>query len=225
MENTRVHLTLPAHHVFGGFWIRFAAVMIDQVIIALSIIAAWVVLFIPLAGLSIVSDAAEVRADAVYEVVSIVFLVAAIAWAYGYYILFLGKKSTTPGKMLFGMRVVREDNGGAVTWGQATGRTFATLLSRIFYVGYIIAAFDEEKRSLHDLLAKTRVIRDTRKSTTAGWVLFSVIFGVGMLAAITFISLVPVVIERLDSDFPEFSNEQFDPTEYDMEQLRDIIDN
>lgn len=178
MEDTRVHLALPAHHVFGGFWVRFAAHMLDWALIAVSIIVCWVVIIMPFEMITNILATGTQSAPVVRivtGVVSAVFMLAAAAWLFGYFILFYGKKSTTPGKMLFGMRVVREDNGGAVTWGQATGRTFAYLLSRIFYIGYIIAAFDDEKRALHDMLAKTRVLRDTRKSQTTGWVLFGVV--------------------------------------------------
>jgi len=38
-------------------------------------------------------------------------------------------------------------------------RFFATMLSQLtLYIGYIIAAFDDEKRSLHDHICDTRVV-------------------------------------------------------------------
>lgn len=224
MENTRVRLALPAHHVFGGFWIRFAAHMLDWAIIAASVVACWAVIILPLEIIPSILAAGTESAPVVRIVtgiVSVVFMLASAAWMFGYFILFYGKKSTTPGKMLFGMRVVREENGGVVTWGQATGRTFSYLLSRIFYIGFIIAAFDEEKRSLHDLLARTRVIRDTRKPHTIGWVLFGVVMFLYVAAVATVISLFVFTINTV----PEFSNDKFDPSEYEMEQLNDFLNN
>ncbi|MND07279.1 RDD family protein [compost metagenome] len=51
-------------------------------------------------------------------------------------------------------------DGSAVTTGRAAGRYFATLLSSLtLLIGFVIAAFDEQKRALHDHVADTRVIR------------------------------------------------------------------
>jgi hypothetical protein len=41
----------------------------------------------------------------------------------------------------------------------SVGRYFAKMLSSLtLLIGYIIAAFDEEKRSLHDRICNTRVV-------------------------------------------------------------------
>lgn len=177
-----VPFPLPAHHVFGGFWVRFAAITIDYVCMAIPCVVLVAAIFV-LAALGV--------NEGVVAVLSLLFMLIALAWTFGYFILFYGIKSTTPGKMLFGMRVVREDNGGKMSWGQAFGRTFSYILSRILYIGFIIAAFDDEKRALHDHLAKTRVIRDTRKSMTAGWVLFGIISGLYVAVIVAVIALIP----------------------------------
>jgi uncharacterized RDD family membrane protein YckC len=50
--------------------------------------------------------------------------------------------------------------GSPITVWRALGRYFGTILSWMaFTVGYIIAAFDEQKRSLHDWICDTRVIK------------------------------------------------------------------
>jgi len=47
-----------------------------------------------------------------------------------------------------------------ITYGRATGRCFAEILSgMICYIGYLMAAFDEEKRALHDRICNTRVVK------------------------------------------------------------------
>ena len=72
---------------------------------------------------------------------------------------FLGRFGATPGKMACGLKVVRPD-GEKITYGRAFGRTLASLLSgMIIYIGYIIAAFDEERRTLHDRICDTRVVK------------------------------------------------------------------
>ena len=52
--------------------------------------------------------------------------------------------------------------GGPISWGRAFGRFFAEMLNGMipFWIGYIIAIFDAEKRTVHDNLAGTRVVRD-----------------------------------------------------------------
>ncbi|MEN9575021.1 MAG: hypothetical protein RL514_2876 [Verrucomicrobiota bacterium] len=73
---------------------------------------------------------------------------------------FLGKFGATPGKMACKIKVVRAD-GSPLTYGRACGRVFAEILSGLTCsIGYIMAAFDEEKRSLHDRICDTRVIQN-----------------------------------------------------------------
>ena len=48
----------------------------------------------------------------------------------------------------------------ALTLGAAVIRYFGQILSGIIAgIGFLMAAFDDEKRALHDRLAETRVIR------------------------------------------------------------------
>ena len=78
--------------------------------------------------------------------------------AYGTF--FLGKFGATPGKMACKIKVVRAD-GSPLTYGRACGRVFGEILSGVTCsIGYIMAAFDEEKRSLHDRICDTRVIKN-----------------------------------------------------------------
>ncbi len=78
--------------------------------------------------------------------------------AYGTYMV--GRYGATVGKMAMGLRVVRPD-GQPVTYARAAGRVFAEYISAILMnIGYIIAAFDDERRALHDRICETRVIVD-----------------------------------------------------------------
>ena len=74
----------------------------------------------------------------------------------------VGKHGATPGKMACGLKVVSPD-GGPVSYGKACGRFFAEMLSGLTLgIGYIMVAFDDEKRALHDRICNTRVIRKAR---------------------------------------------------------------
>jgi uncharacterized RDD family membrane protein YckC len=76
-----------------------------------------------------------------------------------YTIFFLGKYGATPGKMVCRLVVVTAE-GGKITYARAAGRFFAEILSALIcYVGYLLAAFDEEKKTLHDRICDTRVVQ------------------------------------------------------------------
>jgi uncharacterized RDD family membrane protein YckC len=61
--------------------------------------------------------------------------------------------------MACGLKVVRPD-GEKISYARACGRFFAEFVSSLtLAIGYIIAAFDGEKRSLHDRICDTRVIK------------------------------------------------------------------
>ena len=60
------------------------------------------------------------------------------------------------------MKLLRAD-GSHLTAGRIIGRYFAELLSAmVLYIGYIMVGFDQEKKSLHDLICDTRVIKTRR---------------------------------------------------------------
>lgn len=85
--------------------------------------------------------------------------VPAFAFAIGYEALMLIlKNGQTLGKMATGVRVVRPD-GSPITNGQAWGRAvMRTVLGCLIIVDYIPAFFTEEKTTLHDMIAGTRVV-------------------------------------------------------------------
>jgi uncharacterized RDD family membrane protein YckC len=71
----------------------------------------------------------------------------------------VGKYGATPGKMALGLRIV-SSSGEPVTYVKALARFFAEMVSAIIcYIGYIMAAFDEQRKALHDQICDTRVIR------------------------------------------------------------------
>jgi uncharacterized RDD family membrane protein YckC len=79
-----------------------------------------------------------------------------------YNTVMVGRFGATLGKMACGLQVVGPD-GEPISYGRALGRTVAEWLSGIIcWIGYIMVAFDEEKRSLHDRIASTRVIIKSR---------------------------------------------------------------
>jgi uncharacterized RDD family membrane protein YckC len=81
-----------------------------------------------------------------------------IAIGAGYTTFFLGRYQATPGKMIMKIKVIRSD-GSRISYWRALGRHFAEFISQIFlYLGYIVAAFDEERRTWHDRIVDSRVV-------------------------------------------------------------------
>ena len=67
---------------------------------------------------------------------------------------------STPGKMVFGLRIVGAETGAPISVGQAIGRYFSYILSSIvFCLGFIWVGFDARKQGWHDKLAGTVVVR------------------------------------------------------------------
>jgi len=65
----------------------------------------------------------------------------------------------TLGKKALGLTVT-DLEGRRISFGRATGRYFAKIISSlILFIGYIMAGFTEKKQALHDLIAGTLVLR------------------------------------------------------------------
>jgi uncharacterized RDD family membrane protein YckC len=143
----------PGEFTYGGFWIRFGAKFLDGIIMS---VINFVVSFA--FGLVLNSMAQSGNESAAMPVLALMYIVT-YGVQIGYYVFFVGRFGATPGKMAAGLKIVRPD-GDRVTYLRALGRYFAEILSSlILLMGYIMAAFDDEKRALHDRICDTRVIR------------------------------------------------------------------
>lgn len=141
---------------YAGFWIRFAAKFIDGIL--MSVVQILIQLPISMAaGASVAGASSEDPSAAIIASSLLTMLVSIIVQAL-YSGIMVGKFGATLGKMACGLRVVMPD-GSKVSMARAFGRYFAEFLSSItLCIGYIMVAFDEEKRGLHDHVASTRVI-------------------------------------------------------------------
>ena len=78
-----------------------------------------------------------------------------IAYVIGFWIW----KSATPGKMALGLKII-DEQGNNLTPVTAIIRYLGYILSGIILgIGYLMIAFNKNKRGLHDMIAKTYVIR------------------------------------------------------------------
>ena len=148
---------------YAGFWKRFAAILIDGVIL-------WVVdlfLLVPflgMLGLGIFTSAMNDGEPSPGMIMSIIgaymgslVLICIAGWLY-FAIMESSVKQATLGKMALGI-IVTDMNGQRISFGRATGRYFGKILSAlILYVGYIMAGFTEKKQALHDIIASCLVV-------------------------------------------------------------------
>jgi uncharacterized RDD family membrane protein YckC len=85
-----------------------------------------------------------------------------------YFTYFIGICGKTPGKMVFGLKVIRE-NGEAPGFGTAFLRWIGYFLSSLpLNLGFIWIAFDSKKQGFHDKLAGTVVILDEKQEGASG---------------------------------------------------------
>ena len=80
---------------------------------------------------------------------------------FAYYTLLEGYLGQTLGKMLLGIKVVREDNGGVPGLGAAALRTLLRIIDGILFytVAYVSVLATQKNRRLGDMAANTLVVR------------------------------------------------------------------
>jgi len=139
-----------SHLPLAGFCIRFVAKLIDGVI--LGIIG--MLLYATAIFLLLWTDAIFMPSARMLTFISVYMSSILSYLAYGAF--FVGQYGATPGKLALGLKVVDVD-GCKVGYIKALGRCLSEIVSAIpFAFGYIIAAFDTEKRTLHDRICGTR---------------------------------------------------------------------
>jgi uncharacterized RDD family membrane protein YckC len=143
----------------AGFWIRLVAWIADIVCLFLATIALAVLV------LTTIWFGGRLGGEINDQVMALAGYSSAIivmASGFLYFTLFVGSRGQTPGKMLFGLRIVRV-NGQEMTYGRACLRSLCWILSLLlFSVGFLMIAFTRQKQGLHDMLAGTYVVRNAR---------------------------------------------------------------
>ena len=134
----------------GGFWVRFAAFLIDGIVTtaAVSILITIFTDISPADYMSSETGLTHTGADF-------------INWTFNlaYAPMLLRIWSTTVGKRAFNMYVVKLD-GSPIGFWRALGREVAKVISAIpLFAGFWLVAFRDDKRALHDLIAGTAVIQ------------------------------------------------------------------
>jgi uncharacterized RDD family membrane protein YckC len=135
---------------YAGFWIRFFAYLIDTIIVSIGVFA----LMLPLQFIGNFDPE-----ESVAGTLLLVVIVFVGPWLYSA-LMESSPLQATLGKKALGIKVGDLD-GNRISFGRATGRYFAKIISNlILYIGFIMIAFTRKKQGLHDLIAGCTLTRD-----------------------------------------------------------------
>ncbi len=160
-EGQRAGGSLP----YAGFWLRFLAKIIDAVLLY--------TMQLPL-SMAVGRSPFEqpdpellLRDPWSFWGPSLVVGALGLVLSFAYSVGFVGRFGATPGKLVFGLRVVTPD-GKKLGYARALVRALGEWVTGFTCtVGYLIAAFDPEKQSLHDRIAGTRVVSTRSPDVTS----------------------------------------------------------
>ncbi|KAF0836012.1 putative RDD family membrane protein YckC [Methylovorus glucosotrophus] len=144
----------PQSQSYGGFWYRTIAFLIDNIVIGLGSVVLLVGMFY---GLFIGSSASEEENVFLYEVMAYLLNIL-VTWLY-FTVFEASAWQATPGKRMLGLRVT-DASGKRLGMGRANARYWAKLLSCLLLgIGFLMVAFTSKKQGLHDLIARTYVLK------------------------------------------------------------------
>ncbi|WP_407269750.1 RDD family protein [Radiobacillus sp. PE A8.2] len=139
----------PKEKRYAGFWMRFWAYVTDLIIV-FSING---ILLIPF---KFMND--NIQLDIGFWTVT--GIISSIVF-YLYFLFMTKSFKQTLGKMIFGLKVIREDDK-PLTWSDLLFReVVGRFIHRVFFIGlflYVFVAFTNEKQGIHDMFASTRVV-------------------------------------------------------------------
>jgi len=153
---------------YAGFWVRFLAWVIDNVVMGVGV----VLILIPLIFLTGLRGFIgefhpneDMNDAGIFMLIAFVFVLATaslvVTWLY-HALMESSEWQATLGKKALGL-VVTDMAGQRVSFGRATGRHFAKIITNLasfgIGLGYLMAVFTEKKQALHDMLAGCLVLR------------------------------------------------------------------
>lgn len=130
--------------MYAGFWRRFAAALLDVMIVIVPVVVLGIVVALITGPKSTATLVADLCALAAF-------------WLY-FAIMESSGRQATLGKLAFGMRVTGL-RGERISFTQATSRFFAKIFSALSLgVGFLVAAVTRRKQALHDLISSSLVV-------------------------------------------------------------------
>jgi uncharacterized RDD family membrane protein YckC len=149
---------------YAGFWKRVWAYLVDSLILGAVAVVVIGIVFLMIGGGALISGSESPQdfgaALGVAAILLIVFAYLAlivIMWLY-FAKMESSEKQATFGKKMMGIYVT-DANGQRLTFGRASGRFFAKIITGMIPagIGWIMAGFTAKKQALHDMIAGTLV--------------------------------------------------------------------
>ena len=137
----------------AGFGIRLGAYLIDSIILSIAVM----VIMVPTGILAAVIGP---KSQGFALFISLVGWLLGMAVGIGYLLVPWAKSGITPGKKMLKLKIVREDGVEPLGYAKAGLRLVGYMASGfIFYIGFIMVAFTDGHKGLHDMIAGTRVVK------------------------------------------------------------------
>lgn len=139
---------------YAGFWLRFAALLID-LIVAITIVTVFIMIF----SLNFINASSDEEIES--EIIVFYFFLHVGVILY-FSLMESSKFQATLGKRAVGIYVT-DLSGKKISFLRALGRHFSKLLSAVtIYIGFLMAAFTDQKQGLHDIIAGTLVLKGNK---------------------------------------------------------------
>jgi len=140
---------------YAGFWLRWVALLIDGFLLSLPLGFLYVT---GMFAMGVTRNEDGPNPIHVLLFLCFAFFGVIANWLY-FALMESSAQQATLGKRVLGLKVT-DEAGQRINFGRASGRHWGKILSGIICnIGYIMAAFTERKQALHDLIAKTLVVR------------------------------------------------------------------
>lgn len=152
-----------AQVAYAGFWLRFVAIIIDVVALAIVTFPIRLALFGMLGIHHAMRPTFGERPDvmlgallpALMTTAGINFIINVLYFSFCESSIW----QATLGKKALGL-IVTDLQGRRISFGHALGRNLAKVISTLtFFIGYIMAGITAKKQALHDMIAGTLVIK------------------------------------------------------------------
>ena len=145
---------------YAGFWQRLIAYLIDSFLIG-SVQLMILLPFLGVVGLGFLGFEMQDSPGIILLIVACCVVWATFGfftkWLY-YALMESSSQQATVGKIVLRLKVT-DLRGERITFARATGRYFGRILSGLLLgVGFLMAAFTQQKQTLHDIIAATLVI-------------------------------------------------------------------
>lgn len=143
---------------------RLVGFLLDSLFAKVPVIVVMLLFFILVGVMESKTGQGSPNSQTTEMVIGLIFMglsLMVVAWIFFYWTYFIGKRGATPGMKIMKVKMVRADRT-PVTYSRALGRTVLLHVINGCTMGLtnITAFFDNEKRTVVDMICDTRVVRN-----------------------------------------------------------------